>query len=166
MKTIYIVRHAKSSWNYTGIEDIDRPLKNRGITDAHLISKKLCKKIAKPDIFLSSSANRALHTAMIFAENFNFPLSNFVIKKSLYSFSDGYLVKTIMALDDALDTAIIFSHDHGINTFVNKYGDQDIPHVPTAGIIGIEFNTAHWKSIKQKKGKTVLVEFPKFYRGL
>ncbi len=50
----------------------------------------------KPDIFVSSSANRALHTAMIFAENFNYPLANLLIKKSLYSFSDGYLVKTIM----------------------------------------------------------------------
>jgi len=164
MKTVYIVRHAKSSWKFEGVEDIDRPLKKRGITDAHLLSKILSKKIDKPDIFLSSSANRALHTAMIFAENFRFPLSNFVIKKSLYSFSDGYLVKTIMALDNALDTAIIFSHDHGINTFVNKYGDKDILHVPTSGVIGIQFNTDYWKSIKPKKGKTVLVEFPKFYR--
>ncbi len=164
MKTVYIVRHAKSSWQHKELEDIDRPLKKRGILDAHLISKKLSEKIAKPDIFLSSSANRALHTAMIFAENFHFPLSNFVIKKSLYSFSDGYLVKTIMALDDALDSAIIFSHDHGINTFVNKYGNQEIAHVPTAGVIGIQFDTAHWKSIKPKKGKTTLVAFPKSYR--
>lgn len=165
MKTIYIVRHAKSSWEHEGIADIDRPLKKRGITDSHMLSKLLNKKISKPEIFLSSSANRALHTAMIFAANFNFPLSNLVIKKSLYSFSDGYLVKSIMALDDALDSAIIFSHDHGINTFVNKYGNKLIPHVPTAGVIGIQFDTKHWKSIKPKHGKTVLVEFPKHYRN-
>ncbi len=168
MKTIYIVRHAKSSWEYEGILDIDRPLKKRGIKDSHLLSKVLRSKIERPDIFVSSSANRALHTAMIFAENFKYPLANLSIKKSLYSFSDGYLVKTIMALDDAFDTAIIFSHDHGINTFVNKYGSKTIKHVPTCGVVGIQFSIEHWKSINKdktiKKGKTVLFETPKMYK--
>jgi len=170
MKTVYIVRHAKSSWEYEGVKDIDRPLKRRGINDAHLVSKMLSKEIDKPDIFVSSSAIRALHTAMIFAENFNYPLANLLIKKSLYSFSDGYLVKTIMALDDAFDSAIIFSHDHGINTFVNKYGNQGIAHVPTCGVIGIQFDTEHWKSINKdktiKKGKTVLFKTPKMVKNL
>lgn len=168
MKTIYIVRHAKSSWEYERVGDIDRPLKERGIRDAHLLSKALSSKIERPDIFVSSSANRALHTAMIFAENFNYPLANLLIKKSLYSFSDGYLVKTIMALDDAFDSAIVFSHDHGINTFVNKYGSDKIAHVPTCGVIGIQFNTEHWKSINKdktiKKGKTILFKTPKMYK--
>ena len=62
MKTLYIVRHAKSSWEYESIKDIDRPLKKRGINDAHLMSNLLVKKINRPDLLLSSSANRALHT--------------------------------------------------------------------------------------------------------
>ncbi|CAM1374480.1 SixA phosphatase family protein [Tenacibaculum xiamenense] len=162
MKTIYIVRHAKSSWEYDGIKDIDRPLKKRGINDAHLLSKILAKKLKKPDVFVSSSANRALHTAVIFCENFDYPLSNLQIKRQLYSFSDGYLVKTVKALDDGFSSAIVFSHDHGINTFVNKFGNKPIAHVPTCGVIGIKFNEKHWKDIK--KGTTVLVEFPKYHR--
>ncbi|CAL2085944.1 histidine phosphatase family protein [Tenacibaculum sp. 190524A02b] len=162
MKTIYIVRHAKSSWKYDSVKDIDRPLKERGITDAHLLSKYLSKKIDKPDVFVSSSANRALHTAVIFCENFGYPLSNLQIKRQLYSFSDGYLVKTVMALDDSFNSAIIFSHDHGINTFVNKFGSKPIAHVPTCGVIGIEFSEKHWKNIK--KGNTKLIEFPKHHR--
>ncbi len=162
MKTLYIVRHAKSSWEYDGIEDIDRPLKRRGIKDAHLISSYLAETIKKPDVFVTSSANRALHTAIIFCDNFGYPLSNLYIKKQLYNFSDGYLVKTINALDDNFDSAIIFSHDHGINTFVNKYGSKPIAHVPTCGVIGIEFDTAHWK--KLKKGTTTLIEFPKNHK--
>jgi phosphohistidine phosphatase len=159
MKTLYIVRHEKSSWEYTGIEDIDRPLKKRGIKDAHLMSAFLSKKIDKPDVFVTSSANRALHTAVIFCGNFNFPHANLQIKKQLYSFSDGYLVKTVHALDDGFNSAIIFSHDHGINTFVNEFGSKPLAHVPTCGIIAIEFQEKHWKNIK--KGKTILVEFPK-----
>ncbi|WP_139957825.1 SixA phosphatase family protein [Flavicella sediminum] len=162
MKTVYIVRHAKSSWEYQGIDDIDRPLKKRGIKDSYLVSSKLRKAINKPDVFITSSASRALSTAVIFCNNFSYPLSNLQINKSLYSFSDGYLVKTIKALDDEFDSAIIFSHDHGINDFVNKYGSESIAHVPTCGVIGIQFENNHWKSIK--KGKTILKEFPKHHK--
>lgn len=162
MKTLYIVRHAKSSWKYESIEDIDRPLKERGIKDAHLLSKYLSKEIEKPDVFISSSANRALHTATIFCENFKYPLANLKLKRQLYSFSDGYLVKTVKALDDSFDSAIIFSHDHGINSFVNKFGSKPVAHVSTCGVIGIQFDEKHWKNIK--KGNTVLVEFPKNHR--
>ena len=162
MKTLYIVRHAKSSWEYQGIKDIDRPLKKRGIKDAHLVSSFLSKKIDRPDVFVSSSANRALHTAIIFCENLQYPLSNLQIKKQLYSFSDGYLVKTVNALDDGFNSAIIFSHDHGINSFVNKFGNTPISNVSTCGVIGIQFQEKHWKNIK--KGKTFMIEFPKNHK--
>ena len=162
MKTLYIVRHAKSSWEYSSIEDIDRPLKERVINDAYLISKELLKKVKPPNVFLSSCAARALHTAMIFGYTFNYPLANLKISKSLYSFSDGYLIKTVKALDDGFKSAIIFSHDHGINTFVNTFGSDPISHVPTCGVIGIKFDIKHWKNIK--KGKTFLQEFPKHYK--
>jgi len=162
MKTLYIVRHAKSSWEYDGVQDIDRPLKKRGIKDAYLISKVLASKVDCPNVFISSCANRALHTAMIFSYTFNFPLANMKISKSLYSFSDGYLIKTVKALDDGFNSAIIFSHDHGINTFVNTFGNKPIAHVPTSGVVGIQFKDKHWKNIK--KGETFLVEFPKFHK--
>ncbi len=162
MKTLFIVRHAKSSWEYEGIKDIDRPLKKRGIEDAYLISKVLEKKVERPSVFVSSCANRALHTALIFSYTFNYPLANIKISKSLYSFSDGYLIKTVKALDDGFDSAIIFSHDHGISDFVNKFGDKVIDHVPTCGVVGIEFKTKHWKNIKS--GKTLLTEFPKYHK--
>ncbi len=162
MKTLYIVRHAKSSWEYSGIKDIDRPLKKRGIKDAHLISKFLSKNIKRPDVFVSSSANRALHTATIFCENLNYPLANLQINKQLYNFSDGYLKKTVYALDDGYNSAIIFSHDHGINSFVNEFGSKPIAHVTTCGVIGIQFEEKHWKNIK--KGKTFMLEFPKNHK--
>jgi len=162
MKTLYIVRHAKSSWQYDGIDDFDRPLKKRGINDAHLMSGILKEKISRPDVFVSSSANRALHTGVIFCNTFKYPLANLKINSSLYSFSDGYLTKVIKALDDSFDSAIIFSHNHGINDFVNGYGNKFIGNVPTCGIVGIQFDTNHWKSLK--KGKTFLVEFPKNHK--
>lgn len=166
MKTVYIVRHAKSSWNYPKVKDKDRPLKERGILDAHLVAENLIKKISKPDVFVTSSANRALHTAVIFANTFNYPLANLQINSSLYSFSDGYLIKTIKALDDGFDSVIIFSHDHGISTFVNTYGNKKIHKVPTTGVIGITFDIKHWKNLNpdRSNGKTILIDNPKNYK--
>lgn len=162
MKTLYIVRHAKSSWNYNDVKDYDRPLTERGISDAYLIASILKDKIKKPDVLISSSANRAIHTAIIFSDSLGYPLANLKINRSLYSFSDGYLVKTIHALDDDFDSAMIFSHNHGINDFVNKFGSQTIENVTTAGVVAIKFDENHWKNIK--KGETFLVEFPKFHK--
>lgn len=162
MKTLYIVRHAKSSWKYSSVSDHDRPLKERGINDAHLLSKFLAKEINKPATFISSSATRALTTATIFCDNFSFPMANLKISKQLYSFSDGYLIKTVKALDDSFDSAMVFSHDHGINSFVNQFGSKPIAHVPTCGVIGIKFKEKHWKDIK--KGTTILIEFPKYHK--
>lgn len=159
MKTVFIVRHAKSSWEYEEIKDWERPLKKRGIKDANLVSLKLKNLGIKPDACVSSSAARALNTALIFCENLNFPFSNLKINHSLYSFSDRYLVKTIKALDGAYEQAMIFSHDHGINDFVNRFGSQVIDHIPTCSVVQIDFDVKHWKDIK--KGETKLFITPK-----
>jgi phosphohistidine phosphatase len=68
----------------------------------------------------------------------------------------------VNALDDGFNSAIIFSHDHGINSFVNKFGSIPISHVSTCGVIGIKFEEKHWKNIK--KGKTFITEFPKNHK--
>ncbi|NQX83046.1 MAG: histidine phosphatase family protein [Flavobacteriaceae bacterium] len=157
MKKVYIVRHAKSSWKHENIEDTHRPLSKRGIKDANKLASKI--DIDVPGLILSSSAIRAISTAIIFAEKLNYPFSNLKINKSLYSFSDGYLLKTIKALDDSYDSVMIFGHDHGITDFVNKYGSMNIDKIPTTGIVEIDFRNKHWKDIK--KGKTVSFNFPK-----
>ena len=86
MKTLYLVRHSKSSWSIDGISDRDRPLKGRGIRDAHIVSEVVSRSLeTNPSVKLySSPANRAVHTALIFAEKFNINASQLAIKESLY----------------------------------------------------------------------------------
>jgi phosphohistidine phosphatase len=162
MKTLYVFRHAKSSHKYSGIKDIDRPLSKRGINNTYLISKALKSQIKCPDLVVTSCANRALHTSVIFSQVFDYPMSNLKISKELYSFSDGYLIKTIKALENSFQKVAVFSHDHGVSTFVNKFGNRQIKHVPTCGVIGIQFDCKNWKDIKP--GKTFLFEHPKLYK--
>ncbi|HYQ61260.1 MAG TPA: histidine phosphatase family protein, partial [Desulfatiglandales bacterium] len=74
MKTLYLIRHAKSSWNYPELEDFERPLSNRGRKNALLMGTILKKLKAAPDLVISSPANRAAMTARMLADAIHYPL--------------------------------------------------------------------------------------------
>lgn len=160
MKTVYLVRHAKSSWDIGGIEDRDRPLKGRGIRDAHLISEYLYKQRAVDHVHLvSSPATRALHTALIFAKNFGIPAGEINIEDVLYLCSAEELGAFIQGLDNAVDVVYIFSHNPGILQFVNKYTAHKLDHVPTTGVVSIRYDVAQWEDAQQ--GELLQFEYPK-----
>ena len=158
MKTLILVRHGKSSWEY-GVSDKDRPLKERGINDAHLVVEEFSKEKMHIDHAYSSPANRALHTAVIFLRNLEFEFQKFEIKNDLYDFSGESVKSFVNALDDRLQTVLIFGHNYAFTTMVNTWGDKYIENVPTSGLVQLEFAENSWKKISQ--GKTKLTLFPK-----
>lgn len=158
MKIIIMVRHGKSSWEY-GVSDKDRPLKERGINDAHLIANTFKEANIPIDYAYSSPANRALHTAIIFLRNLEFDFQNFKIKEDLYDFSGESLKDFVHSLDDSLQTVLLFGHNYAFTTLVNNWGDQYIENVPTSGLVQIEFEQNKWKEVSG--GKTKLTLFPK-----
>src|SRR5688572_13126040 len=84
MKTLYLVRHAKSDWQHETLTDIDRPLNERGYKDAHLISLYLRSQHLKPGIIITSAAIRAMSTALIFARNLDYPAEKINVSTALY----------------------------------------------------------------------------------
>lgn len=158
MKTLIIVRHAKSSWEYP-VDDKDRPLKLRGITDAHLVANDIKGKIQTPDVIFSSIANRALHTCAIFTRSLEYPFDKVIIKESMYDFGGSGLLATVKSCDDAVDTLMVFGHNHAITAVVNTYGSQYFDNVPTSGVVAIQFDTNSWDDISE--GTTILKVFPK-----
>ncbi len=158
MKTVFIVRHAKSSWEYP-VDDKDRPLKLRGIQDAHLVASHIADKIEMPEVVYSSVANRALHTCAIFCRTLNYPLEKITIKDGMYDFGGSSLLETIKSCDDSIDRLLVFGHNHAITAIVNTYGDKFFDNVPTSGFVMIQFDTTSWNKLED--GKTVLKVFPK-----
>ncbi|NAS30257.1 histidine phosphatase family protein [Flavobacteriaceae bacterium R38] len=157
-KELILVRHAKSSWDYEA-SDKDRPLKERGIRDAHLVSRHLEGKLDKTAIVFSSPANRALHTCMIFLRNCNIPLTKLTVTDELYDFGGDRVIKFLNSLDDDYKSVMIFGHNHAFTSIVNTFGNTYIDNVPTSGVVVIKFDTDKWKVIS--KGETKLVTFPK-----
>ena len=158
MKNLILIRHAKSSWE-APLRDIDRPLDVRGILDAHLVSMNCQTFIPKTFLIWSSTASRASETAMIFAQNFSYPVENIIFKEELYTFDAKELEKIIKSFNNHYDNIILFGHNEAITNFVNKFGDVLIDNVPTSGFVSIKFDTDNWESLS--KGKTHKTLFPR-----
>ena len=158
MKNLILVRHAKSSWE-APLKDIDRPLDQRGINDAHLVSTNCSKFIPQVYIIWSSPAKRASETAIIFAQNILYPIESIVFKPELYTFDENKLETVIKSCSNDFESVILFGHNEAITNFVNKFGDLFIDNVPTAGFVSLQFDTNDWGKID--KGRTKKIIFPK-----
>lgn len=160
MKTLYLVRHAKSSWQYEDIDDYDRPLKGRGIRDAHMISQWLDDEMERPEVLVSSPATRALHTAMIFARTLNIPFSDITVDDELYMATSDALVSILNSLPDEVNSAMMFGHNPTITNFVNRCVDQRIDNVPTSGVVCLHFAEEHWSEVGDR-AELLYFDYPK-----
>ncbi|WP_203258396.1 SixA phosphatase family protein [Hyunsoonleella ulvae] len=158
MKKLILVRHAKSSWEFDVI-DHERPLKKRGIDDAHLIASELKLQNIKPDGVLVSDAERTKLTAKIILPALNVPENKISFEHKLYDFAGRDLIDVIKSCDNAVDTLMVFGHNHAITACVNTYGDRYIDNVPTCGVVILEFNVNEWSNISS--GKNVYTLFPR-----
>ncbi len=158
MKNLILIRHGKSSWN-APLFDFDRPLTDRGIRDAHLVSQMALTTLPKSFMIYSSAAKRASETAIIFAQNFTFPIESIQFKESMYTFDVYQLEQIVRNLNNDYETVILFGHNAAITNFVNKFGDVYIENVPTSGLISLMFNCSNWSDISS--GKITKVLFPR-----
>jgi len=161
MKTLYLVRHAKSSWEFDVI-DHERPLNDRGLKEAPIVAAHIASKMEKPDLLLSSDALRAKTTALFFAKAYNIPESEIVLNHKLYDFAGQDLVKEILECDDTLNCIMVFGHNNAMTNFVNVYGDKQIDNVATAAFTAITFDIDKWSDLSL--GKTVYTTSPKELR--
>ena len=158
MKNLILIRHAKSSWE-APLKDIDRPLEQRGIKEAHLVAANCIKYIPSVFVMLSSTAKRASETALIFAQTILYPVESIIFKEELYTFDENQLEKVIKSSNNVFENIILFGHNEAITNFVNKFGDIFVDNVPTSGFVSLEFDIDNWKNIS--KGKIKKIIFPK-----
>ena len=157
MKSILLIRHAKSDWALA-TSDKNRKIAERGIQAAHTIGQKLSKKLPDNYVVYCSTATRARETATILTKYFSDPPPQIVYHEDLYTFSESALTRFIQALPNENSSLILFGHNEAITNFVNKFGSISIANVPTTGSVCIEFPIDSWKLIQ--KGTTKYVEFP------
>ena len=145
MKTLILVRHAKSDWGNENVTDLFRPLNERGYSDAQILSKQLAQKISPPQYWVTSPAIRAYTTALLFANAFNYDIEKIIINKKIYEASVKTLQAMVTSIPDENQTVFLFGHNPGFTKFFNQFSDSDVDNMATCGIASLHNDVLSWK---------------------
>lgn len=160
MKTIVIMRHAKSSWDDTTLRDYDRPLNARGEADAPKMGKRIKGHGIIPDQIICSAAKRTRKTAKAVAIALDYPKADILKEKELYGAHDQRILDRIKMIPDSVETAIYIGHNPGITEIVNLLGNATIDNMPTAAIACYRFDVSHWADVRPNTGRLQFLEIP------
>ena len=162
MKTIYLVRHAKSSWDFVELPDDQWPLLEVGKKRTRkVINALLEKKITVPQLIISSHAIRAYETAKLFARALDYSSEQIQISRQVYFGDAEQLFDQFYGLDDSINSVMLVGHNPTLTQFVNLFAGNPIDNLPTSGVVGILFQTDKWTEISFAAAKRSLTIFPK-----
>jgi len=163
MKTLFLIRHAKSSWKDLTLDDFDRPLNKRGKHDAPFMAKNLQEKGVSLDLIISSPALRARKTSEKFAKCFGLKNKQLIWKKKIYEARESELLKIIKNINPKHSSIALVGHNPEITNFSNALCNKYIYNIPTTGIVEIQFDINDWSKIREKSGRFISFDYPKKY---
>lgn len=161
MKKLFIIRHAKSSWKDSSLNDFDRPLNKRGKLNAPFMGSKLKEKAIVPDVIISSSALRAKTTAEIIAKKINYS-KKIILKNDIYEVGLSAINSILKKQDDKSSVIFLLGHNPDLNILAEEYVSFD-ENIPTCGIVEIEFDCKRWREISSQNAKLISFDYPKKY---
>ena len=159
MKTIYLLRHAKSSWDDASLSDFERPLNERGLNTAPFMGEVITRRGYKPALVITSPAKRAATTAELVKESagLNAELRS---DHRIYEASPNTLRTVAAETDDDVDSVMLVGHNPGMEGFV-RYLTGRVEPMPTAALAVIELSIDSWKALDADCGKIVEIIRPK-----
>ncbi|MGR4869365.1 SixA phosphatase family protein [Variovorax sp. LARHSF232] len=160
MKTLFLVRHAKSSRDDPSLPDRERPLNDRGRQDAPAMGKRLSKRGVKPDLLVSSPALRALTTAQLIADEIGYQRKDIIVDERLYASSPDDLLAIICALDDKVDRAMLFGHNPEFSNLAHRLS-SDVIDMPTCAVAEFRFDAKAWADVGEVGPAKVKLDAPK-----
>ena len=166
VKSLLLVRHAKSSWDQPGLSDFDRPLNDRGKRDAPAMGKRLKERGIQPALILSSPAKRAVSTSKRLADAMGHDRTKIKADPTLYHADEEDILTVVRGLERKLTSVMIVGHNPGLTDFVNSLNRNQEPvilNIPTCGIVAFSFPIDEWKTIALGTGKFDFFDFPKRY---
>ena len=160
MKTLYLLRHAKSSWGKPNLEDKDRPLNDRGASDIPIMSARL-RKNSSIEAIISSTAVRAFTTANLIAEGIGFPVESVELDSAIYLAGPLNLLKIVRKLDDRLVEVMLVCHNPSITEFANCMLGAHIDNIPTCGLVKLKLDINAWVCTEFERGTLLDFDYPK-----
>ncbi len=163
MKTLILMRHAKSSWDHPSLKDLERPLNNRGERDAPLMGSHFTAWGLNPDLLVSSPALRARQTALGVARAIGYPEATLRIAPALYEQGVPGILSVIHALPETLGSVCLFGHNPDISEAVGRLGGEPVSHLPTGALVSLIFAVDDWAAVMPGVGRINRFEYPKRY---
>ena len=161
MKTLYLIRHAKSSWKNDLLDDFDRSLNQRGKHDAPMMGKRLKKLGLQPDVIVCSPAKRAQKTAAKIADELNYPTEQIQLVPEIYEAELIDLLQVIEQLSDSAATVFLVGHNPGISGFAAYLTGDYAGNLPTCSVFAIDFQIDSWQEVSQGLGTCRFWDYPK-----
>jgi len=161
MKTLFLIRHAKSSWKDITLDDFDRPLNKRGKKNAPFMGELLKNQGIKPDIIYSSPAKRAKDTAKIIAQKIGYK-DDIKFDSKIYESNLITLKNIIYSIENKHNIVFLFGHNPCLNIFVEDFCSF-YENIPTCGIVILEFNCDSWNQVSVDNCNLALFDYPKKY---
>lgn len=160
MKSLFLVRHAKSSWKHSALPDRQRPLSDRGRRDAPGMGRRLHKRGVDLDLMVTSPAVRALATARILAAELGYPRRRIAVDERLYPGEARQLRSVIGELDDALEQVMLIGHNPSLSELAHHLASR-ITHLPTCAVAEFTLDADSWSRVGASRVRRVRLESPK-----
>jgi phosphohistidine phosphatase len=161
MKTLYLLRHAKSSWSFDELSDQERPLNDRGREDAPVMGQALAKRRICPDIIVSSPAVRAMSTAVLVAREMQYPHDKIVVESGIYGADVDDLLTIIKGLPDGASSVLLVGHNPTITETANVLSPSSLNEMPTAAVVCLRFGCDHWAEVSKVNAEFYFYDYPR-----
>ena len=163
MRTLTLIRHAKSSWKDTTLSDFDRPLNKRGRENAPLMGDVLREAGVGFDLIMSSPAQRAITTATVIAGKLGYPKKRLLEERRLYGATVEELLDIVHRLPDDKTHVALVAHNPGLTEFCNYLTGDNLANLPTCGIASIDLELDTWRAVYRDTGRLTRFEYPRKY---
>jgi phosphohistidine phosphatase len=160
-RKLFIIRHGKSRWDNEGLDDIDRPLADRGINNADDMALRLSKLGLVPELIFSSPASRALNTALIMSRRWGLDPGSLQIHDALYDAFISEVEAVVSRAPDHIRSLAIFGHNPSFTSYPNIFLPEPLDNLPTAGVVVLTLDSESWGNLKKAQVKDSYVDFPK-----
>ena len=161
MKTLTLVRHAKSSWHDTALSDRERPLNKRGLRDAPIMGRRAVEASIRPSLIIASPAVRAWTTAKIFATELGYPVEFLQREDKIYLASLDSLLEVVASQDPGFNNLMLFGHNPGLTDFANYLSPGLTNNLPTAGVVSVQIDRDDWLLFERPKTELLVYDYPK-----
>ena len=161
LRTLYLVRHAKSSWTDMTLGDFDRPLNSRGLRDAPEMGRRMKLRNIRPDLVLCSPARRTRQTVELLLRELGVSNAAVQFVEAIYEASIADLLHLVRSIPDPVNSAMIVGHNPSIGCLVDQLSGQRLERMPTCAVATLEADTDHWKAFGSQTARLIDFDYPR-----